>query len=199
MNGLDILCLAPILCVDLLSNWRKGLWWDLSGFPPPPYLITGSGKGLRMRLGIFHSCHFTLQSGIIIIPVTMVKHLPRQSWVTVERKILHVNMYLLAYSYWWLIYTALQNNQAATTVMKHPVEKGITVFNDPKRSKVNKAFASSNKFSRLKFNSWNCVRPKSSLVVLLGNRNSLMTFDLLRLSKTVIPFIHWALQIIANQ
>ena len=74
-------------------------------------------------------------------------------------------------------------------------KKGITVFDDPKRSKVNKAFSSSNKFSRLKFNSWNCVLLKFSLVVLLGNRNSLMTFDLLRLSKTVIPFFHWALQL----
>ena len=66
-------------------------------------------------------------------------------------------------------------------------KKGITVFDEPKRSKVNKAF-SSNKLSRLKFNSWNCVLLKFSLVVLLGNKNSLLTFDLLRLSKTVIPF-----------
>ena len=32
-------------------------------------------------------------------------------------------------------------------------KKGITIFDDPKRSEVNKAFSSSNKFSRLKFNS----------------------------------------------
>ena len=71
--------------------------------------------------------------------------------------------------------------------LKGSVEKGITVFDDPKRSKVNKAFSSSNKFSRLKFNSWNCVLLKFSLVVLLGNKNSLLNFDLLRLSKTAIP------------
>ena len=193
MNGLDILCLAPILCVDLLSNWRKGLWWDLSGFPPPPYLITGSGKGLRMRLGIFHSCHFTLQSGIIIIPVTMVKHLPRQSWVTVERKILHVNMYLLAYSYWWLIYTALQNNQAATTVMKHPVEKGITVFDNLKGSKVIKEFLLPSKTTRLDFSRTQFQLLNFSLENLFDDANALLTFDLLGSLKTVIPFFHWAL------
>ena len=72
--------------------------------------------------------------------------------------------------------------------LKSSMEKGDNRFRWPQRSKVNKAFSASNKFSRLKFNSWNCVLLKFGLVVLLGNRNSLMTFDLLRLSKWLSPF-----------
>ena len=37
--------------------------------------------------------------------------------------------------------------------LKGSVEKGITVFHDPKRSIVDEAFLSSNKLSRMKFNS----------------------------------------------
>ena len=73
---------------------------------------------------------------------------------------------------------------------------GITVFDDPKRSKVNEAFSLSSKLLWLKFNSWICVLLKSSLVIFLDTKkNVVLTFDLLGLSKTVIPFFHWALQL----
>ena len=73
-------------------------------------------------------------------------------------------------------------------------KKGITVFDDSKRSKVNKAFSLWSKLLWLKFNSWICVLLKSSLVIFLDTKMLLLTFDLLGLSKTVIPFFHWALQ-----
>ena len=75
-------------------------------------------------------------------------------------------------------------------------KKGITDFDDPKRSKVNKAFSLSSKLLWLKFNSWICVLLKSSLVIFLDTKKCRLTFDLLGLSKTVIPFFHWALQLI---
>ena len=74
-------------------------------------------------------------------------------------------------------------------------KKGITVFDDSKRSKVNEAFSLSSKLLWLKFNSWICVLLKSSLVIFLDTKKLLLTFDLLGLSKPVIPFFHWALQL----
>ena len=67
-------------------------------------------------------------------------------------------------------------------------KKGITVFDDPKRSNVNKAVSLSSKLLWLTFNSWICVLLKSSLVIFLDTKNVVLTFDLLGLSKTVIPF-----------
>ena len=74
-------------------------------------------------------------------------------------------------------------------------KNGITGFGNPKRSKVNEAFSLSSKLSMLKFNSWNGVLLKFSLIF-LDYKNSSLTFDLLRSSKTLVPFFHWALQFV---
>ena len=49
-------------------------------------------------------------------------------------------------------------------------KKGITIFDEPKRSKVNEAFSLSSKLLWLKFNSWTCVLLKSSLVIFLDTK-----------------------------
>ena len=65
----------------------------------------------------------------------------------------------------------------------------------PKGQRSTKHFSLSNKLSWLKFNSWICVLLKSSLVIFLDTKNVVLTFDPLGLSKKVIPFFHWALQL----
>ena len=53
-----------------------------------------------------------------------------------------------------------------------PVEKGITVFDNPKRLKVNKEFLSSSKITRLDFNSTQFQLLNLSLDNLLDNENA---------------------------
>ena len=62
-----------------------------------------------------------------------------------------------------------------------------TVFDNPKRSKVNKAFSYSSKLSRLKFNSWNCVLPKSNLVNLLDDKKKCVDLWPFGVIKTGYP------------
>ena len=75
------------------------------------------------------------------------------------------------------------------------LKKGITVFDDPKRSKVNNNFLVSRKITRLDFNSTQIQLLNFSHNSLLDNENASLTFDLLGSSKPVIPFFHWALQL----
>ena len=70
------------------------------------------------------------------------------------------------------------------------MEKGITVFDNPKRSKVNLHFLVSRKKTRLDFNSTQIQLLNFSHNSLPDNENALLTFDLLGSSKTVIPFFH---------
>ena len=69
-------------------------------------------------------------------------------------------------------------------------KKGITVFDNPKRSKVNLHLLVSRKITRLDFNSTQIQLLNFSHNSLLDNKNALLTFDLLESSKTVIPFFH---------
>lgn len=86
-------CLCDITDCDEISQ----------GFPLP-YLHTGHWKWQRSAVRFIPFVtqpHFVLLQYGIIIPVTMVKHLPRQSWVTVERKSSHSPCtHVLAHSYW---------------------------------------------------------------------------------------------------
>ena len=74
-------------------------------------------------------------------------------------------------------------------------KKGITVFDNLKRSKVIKEFLLPSKTTRLNFNSTQFQLLNFSLEDLFNDENALLTFDLLGSSKTVIPFFHWALQL----
>ena len=81
-------------------------------FPFHTYIHTGHWKWQRCEvrdIPFVIQPHFVLLQYGIIIPVTTVKHLPRQSWVTVERKRSHsLCTHLLAYSYW--CFTRQKNN-----------------------------------------------------------------------------------------
>ena len=76
-------------------------------FPFHTYIHTGHWKWQRCEvrdIPFVIQPHFVLLQYGIIIPVTTVKHLPRQSWVTVERKRSHsLCTHVLAYSYWCFI------------------------------------------------------------------------------------------------
>ena len=72
--------------------------------------------------------------------------------------------------------------------------KGTSVFDNLKRSKVNKEFLQSRKITRLNFNSTQFQLLNFNYDSLLDNENASLTFDLLELT-TVIPFFHWALQL----
>ena len=74
-------------------------------------------------------------------------------------------------------------------------KKGISVFDNSKRSRVNKEFLLSGKITRLNFNSSEFQLMNFNNDSLLDNENASLTFDLLGLSKTVVPFSHWALQL----
>ena len=76
------------------------------------------------------------------------------------------------------------------------MEKGDNRFWWPKRSKVNETFSLSSKLLWVKFNSWICVLLKFSLVIFLDTNSLLLAFDLLGLSKAVMPFFHWALHVL---
>ena len=70
--------------IYVLFVWHNWLWWDLSGLSLP-YLHTGHWKWQRCEvrdIPFVIQPHFVLLQYGIIIPVTTVKHLPRQSWVT---------------------------------------------------------------------------------------------------------------------
>ena len=75
-------------------------------------------------------------------------------------------------------------------------KKGITVFDNLKRSKVNKEFLLPCKRTRMNFNSTQFQLLNFSLESLFDDENALLTFDLLGSSKTVIPFFHWARQLL---
>ena len=74
--------------------------------------------------------------------------------------------------------------------MKGPVEKGDNVFDNLKRSKVNKELLLPSKTTRLNSNSTQFQLLNFSLENLFDDENALLTFDLLGTSKTVIPLFH---------
>ena len=74
--------------------------------------------------------------------------------------------------------------------LKGSVEKGDNRFDNLKRSKVKKEFLLPCKTTRLNFNNRQFQMLNFSLESLFENENALLTFDLLRSSKTVIPFFH---------
>ena len=81
------------------------------------------------------------------------------------------------------------------TIWRAQWKKGITIFDNPKRSKVNNNFLVSRKITRLDINSTQIQLLNFSHNSLLDNENASLTFDLLESSKTVIPFFHWALHL----
>ena len=66
-------------------------------------------------------------------------------------------------------------------------KKGITVFDNPKRSKVNTTFLVSRKITRLDFNSTQTQLLNFSHNSLLDNKNASLTFDLLGSSWNGYP------------
>ena len=72
------------------------------------------------------------------------------------------------------------------------VEKGITIFNNTKRSKVNNEFFIYCLDNKTEFQQYSFQMLNFSHDNFLHSENLLLTFDLLVLLKTVIPFFHWA-------
>ena len=76
----------------------------------------------------------------------------------------------------WLVSTYYEWQVVLWNNWRAQWKKGITVFDESKRSKVNEAFSLSSKLLWLKFNSWICVLLKSSLVIFLDTKKLLLTF-----------------------
>ena len=96
-------------------------------------------------------------------------------------------------TYSYIIYCTLGNKWRAQW------KREITVFDNPKRSKVNLYFLESRKITRLDFNSIQIQLLNFSHNSLLDNENASSTFDLLGSSKMVIPFFHCALQMLVSK
>ena len=70
-------------------------------------------------------------------------------------------------------------------------KKGITIFDDPKRSKVNEAFLLSNKLLWLKFNSWIYVLLKPNLFIFLDTKKCSVDLWPFGITVVLVIFATW--------